>query len=106
MKKIFPIVILAALTASVGSAAGDAAAGKASYDRACKSCHGVTGQHNANMAKAMKVQMRNLDSSEVQSMSDDDLKRAVTDGVGKMKPVKSVSGPELDNIIAYIRTFK
>lgn len=106
MKKIFLIAIVVALTAAVASAAGDAAAGRASYDKACKSCHGASGHHNANIAKAMKVQMKNLGSSEVQSMSDDELKRAITDGVGKMKPVNSVAGPDLDNIVAYIRTFK
>jgi hypothetical protein len=50
--------------------------------------------------------MKDLGSSDVQSMSDDDIKKVITDGMGKMKPVKSVSGAALDNVVAYIRTLK
>ena len=105
MKRIFLTLLVAALAVGAASAAGDAAAGQATYDRACKSCHGATGQHNLNIAKAMKVSMKDLGSSEVQSMSDADMKKAVSDGFGKMKPIKSISGADLDNVIAYLRTF-
>jgi hypothetical protein len=50
--------------------------------------------------------MKDLKSPEVQAMSDDDLKKVVTDGKGKMKPVASVSGAAVDNVVAYIRTWK
>src|SRR5690348_12381492 len=73
-------------------AAGDAAAGKAVYDKACKSCHGANGTPNAAIAKSMKVQMAPLGDPEVQKLSDDELKAAITNGKGKMKPIKSVSG--------------
>ena len=58
------------------------------------------------MAKMMKVEMKDLGSADIQSMSDADLNKVITDGKGKMKPVKSVTGAEADNVIAYIRTFK
>ena len=106
MKRTIFITLIASLATSVAVAQGDAAAGKATYDRACKSCHGPTGEHSMNIAKAMKVNMKDLGSADVQSMSDAELKRAVTDGFGKMRPIRSVSGTDLDNVVAYIRTFK
>jgi mono/diheme cytochrome c family protein len=100
--------IILALAFSVGSAfaAGDATAGKAAYDKACKACHGATGTANPGMAKAMNVDIKDLGSSEVQAMSDADLKKIVTDGKGKMKPVASVTGKSVDDVVAYLRTLK
>jgi hypothetical protein len=42
----------------------------------------------------------------VQAKTDADLKKAVTDGTGKMKAVKSVTGPALDDLVAYLRSLK
>jgi hypothetical protein len=39
-------------------------------------------------------------------MSDDDLKKVITDGKGKMKPIASASGAAADNVVAYIRSLK
>ena len=62
-------------------------------------------QPNPAIAKMMKVEMRDLKSADVQAMSDDDLKKVITDGKGKMKPVASASGAAAD-VVAYIRTWK
>jgi mono/diheme cytochrome c family protein len=105
MRTIFTVLTLAALSASA-SFAGDAKAGQASYEKACKSCHGLDGASNPAVAKMMKVEMRNLNSPEVQALSDADLKTVITTGKGKMPPVKSVSGPAADDVIAYVRSFK
>jgi mono/diheme cytochrome c family protein len=103
-----PAMIILALTFSLGSAyaAGDAAAGKAVYEKSCKACHGATGTANPGMAKAMNVTIQDLGSSEVQAMSDADLKKVVTDGKGKMKPIASVTGKSVDDVVAYVRTLK
>ena len=103
MKKT--IVVLIA-SAGLALAAGDAAAGKALYDKSCKSCHGADGTANPNIAKMMKVEMKALGSAEVQTESDADLKKVVTDGQGKMKPIKGVAGKDLDNVVAYVRSLK
>jgi mono/diheme cytochrome c family protein len=88
------------------SLAADAKAGKASYDKSCRSCHGPDGTPNPAIAKMMKVEMRDLKAPEVQAMSDDELKKIITDGKGKMKPVKSVSGAAVDDVVAYLRSLK
>ena len=93
------------LTAGIAMGA-EAKAGKASYDKACKSCHGANGEPNAAIAKAMKVEMRHLGAKEVQSLSDAELKTMITSGKGKMKPIKSVTGAALDDVVAYMQTFK
>ena len=106
MKRSFWTIMVVVLTAGLAFAAGDAAAGKAAYDKACKSCHGADGTPNAGIAKSMKVEMKHLGAAEVQGLSDGDLTKAITAGQGKMKPVKSVSGKAADDVVAYMRTLK
>ena len=89
-----------------GAVAADANAGKAVYERACKSCHGADGTPNPNIAKMMKVEMRDLKSPEVASTSSDEIKKIITDGKGKMRPIASVSGADLDNVVAYVHSLK
>jgi len=105
MRTLLITLTLTALSAGCASAA-DAKAGKAAYDRACKSCHGADGTPNAAIAKALKVEMRDLKAPEVQSKSDADLKKVSTEGQGKMKPIPSVTGAAADNVVAYMRTLK
>ena len=105
MRTILTSVILVGLSALAASAA-DANAGQTVYDRACKSCHGTDGTPNPAIAKMMKVEIKDLKSADVQAMSNDDLKKIITDGKGKMRPVSSVSGAALDDVAAYIHTLK
>jgi mono/diheme cytochrome c family protein len=105
MKKLNGLLIALTITAACAFAA-DAKAGKAAYDRACKSCHGADGAANPAIAKAMKVEMRDLGSKEVQAHSDAELNAIITDGKGKMKPTKTVTGADVDNVVAFMRTLK
>ena len=105
MRVLLTTLTMVVLTATAGMAA-DAMAGKAAYDRSCKSCHGADGTPNAAIAKMMKVDMKDLKSAEVQAMSDADLKKIIIEGKGKMKPVKTVAGGDADNVVAYIRSLK
>jgi len=106
MKKIMFTVLALTAMAGLGMAAADAAAGQAAYDKSCKSCHGATGVANPSVAKMMKVEIKDLGSSDVQGLSDADLKKVITDGKGKMKGVKSLSAADVNNVIAHIHTFK
>jgi mono/diheme cytochrome c family protein len=93
-------ICLIAVLCSSGAWAADAAAGKAVYDAKCKSCHGADGSGNPNIAKAMKVEMKALSATTA------DVKQVVTAGQGKMKPVASVTGADLDNVVAYVKSLK
>ena len=95
-----------ALSPDRAVASGDAKAGKTVYEKACKTCHGATGVANPNIAKMLKVDIKDLSSSEVQTKSDADVKKIISAGKGKMKPVKTVAGKDIDDVIAYVRTLK
>jgi mono/diheme cytochrome c family protein len=105
MRIILTALTLAGFSATAGLAA-DATAGQTVYAKSCKTCHGPDGTANPAIAKMMKVDMKDLKSPEVQAMSDDDIKAIITNGKGKMKPVTAVSGADLDNVIAYVRSLK
>jgi mono/diheme cytochrome c family protein len=105
MKKL-TAVFTGVLVLSLPLAAADAAAGKAVYDKSCKSCHGPEGAGNPAVAKMMKVEMKALGSKEVQAKSDDDLKAVITKGTGKMKPIMSLSGDQVSAVVAFVRTLK
>ncbi len=104
MRTIVISVALAALSA--GAVFADAKAGQGVYEKSCKSCHGADGTPNAAIAKMMKVEMRDLKSPEVQSRSDADLKKVITEGQGKMKPIASVTGASVDDVVTYVRSLK
>src|SRR5665213_3147731 len=103
LRCVIPISVLCGLTGlvPVAALAADAAAGKAVFDAKCKSCHGADGTGNLAIAKMMKVDLKPLASE-----SDAAIKGAVTMGLGKMKPVTSVAGADLDNLVAYVHTLK
>jgi mono/diheme cytochrome c family protein len=105
MRKLLTTFSLIALAANAALAA-DAKAGKDVYDKSCKTCHGADGTHNAGMGKMLKVEMRDLQSADVQAASDADMKKDITDGKGKMKPMPAITGASLDNVVAYVRTLK
>jgi mono/diheme cytochrome c family protein len=105
-RKSMKIILMLFALLTTGAAAGmaaDAKAGKAAYDKACKSCHGAEGSPNQAIAKMMKVEMRELKSTEVQGMSDSDLEKVITEGMGKMKPIRSVNSAD---VVAYVRSLK
>jgi mono/diheme cytochrome c family protein len=85
---------------------GDAKAGKAVYDKSCATCHGADGTPKEAIAKMLKVEIPHLGASEVHAKSDADLKKVITEGNGKMKPVKGLADKDLANVIAYVRTLK
>lgn len=85
--------------------AADAAAGKASYDKSCKRCHGADGTPVAAIAKMMKVEMKHLGAKDVQAKSDAALAKEAKEGVGKMKPM-TITDAEAANIVAHVRTLK
>jgi mono/diheme cytochrome c family protein len=103
MKKLTWVAILAT-AAAASLPAADVAKGNAVYDKSCKMCHGADGTPSAAMAKSMNIQ--DLKSPAVQSLSDDDIKGIILNGKGKMRPVKSVTAADAENVAAYIHSLK
>lgn len=85
---------------------GDAKAGKASYDKQCATCHSADGTPKEPIAKMLKAEIPHLGSSQVQAKSDAEIGKAITEGVGKMKPVNGLAEKDLANVVAFVRTLK
>lgn len=107
MKLLIVVIILAlavpgALLLAGGK--GDPQAGKAVFTASCKVCHGVQGEGNAAIAKVLKANIPVLGSKEVQTKTDEELKKVVLQGNGKMKPVPGVSEKQIQDVIAFLRT--
>jgi mono/diheme cytochrome c family protein len=94
---VIPMLVFAMAT-------GNAGKGKEVFQR-CSVCHGSSGEGNAAIAKAYGVQMPVLGSKEVQSLDDAALRKVITEGKGKMKPV-TLSAAEMDDVIAFLRSLK
>jgi mono/diheme cytochrome c family protein len=85
---------------------GSTNAANSAYGKRCALCHGDDGTPKEALEKIMKVEIDHLASPEVQAMNDDDLRKVIVDGVGKMKPVKGISNEEVDQVIAFVRTLR
>ncbi len=108
MKYAFTLGLILAVVVAVplfSAGKGDAAAGKAVYTKRCATCHGAAGEGKEAIAKMLKVEMRHLGSKEVQARTDTDLRKVITEGNGKMKPVTGLNEKELADLLAYLRTF-
>lgn len=103
MKLVLTTTILA--LAVSGSAFADAAAGKAVYTANCDKCHGPDGAGKPVIAKMLNATMKPLGSAEVKALSDATMTKDITQGVGKMKPVK-ITDAQVKDVIAYVRTLK
>ena len=97
------VLLLAVATPLLSAGIGDATAGKEVYTKRCATCHGPAGEGKEAIAKMLKVEMRHLGSKEVQAKSDTDLRKIITEGTGKMKPVSGLNGAQIASLIVYVR---
>ena len=101
---VFSLALLVVATIPAwGAGKADAAAGKVLYASKCASCHGAAGEGKDSIAKALKVELRNLGSKDVQAKTDAALKKDTVEGIGKMKGVK-LTDDEAANVLAILRT--
>jgi len=71
----------------------------------CAMCHGPDGKGQTAMGKNLNI--RDLGSTEVQSQSDADLTKIITDGKGKMpKYDGKLTSDQITDLVKYIRTLK
>jgi len=94
------------LIASFMLVSAGAPEGKALFAAKCQACHGPNGEGKESIAKMFNVTIHPLGSKEIQAKSDADLKKIITTGQGKMKPVAGLTGPQVDDTVAFIRTLK
>lgn len=88
--------------------------GKQVFDQTCARCHGAGGKGNQMANNFFQVTIPRLDSDYVQSKSNDELKEVITKGRRKMDPVRvgkpsvlhNIQSESVDEVIAYVRTFK
>ena len=101
-------IAIAALSCilSSGLLLAGAPEGKELYTAKCSACHGANGEGKPAIAKMLNVTLPPLASKEVQAKSDADLKKVITAGKGKMKPVSGVTEKQADDIVAFLRTLK
>lgn len=94
MKKI-AVVLLSVC----GLTFAGATEGKAVYASKCASCHGANGEGKDAIGKMFKVEMKQLGPQ-----SEADIKKSVTAGVGKMKPVAGLTDAQVNDVTAYVKT--
>lgn len=84
--------------------AGEAADGKATYQKLCASCHGPDGKGNPAMTKAFGEKL-NITTKEVVKASDEELLKVITQGKGKMPASgKSLSKQEQKQVLEHVRS--
>ena len=109
----WPIVVVASLfsvalfTYGAAAKSGNAGNGKQLYEDNCMSCHGKAGDGNPAMYKKAKAKIVHLGSEEAQKKSDDSIRKAITEGVGKMDKVEEIEQPQqVEDVIAYVRALR
>ena len=95
-----------ALLLVFGVAQAGAPEGKTLFGSKCQPCHGPNGEGKPAIAKMLNATMHPLGSKEVQAKPDADLRKMMTAGGGKMKPVTGLTDQQADDIVAFIRTLK
>ena len=96
-------LMAATLCASAVLAAED---GAGIYLQKCKKCHGDDGTGNARMAKGLKLpDPAKLSLAATSEMTDDEIRKIITEGKGKMPEYASKLTPaEIGAVLAYCRT--
>jgi mono/diheme cytochrome c family protein len=100
------LLVAISLGASLGLTYAGAPEGKSVYVAKCQGCHGAGGEGKAAIAKMFNVTLPALGSKETQAKSDADLKKVITDGRGKMKPIGGLDDKQVADVVAFVRTLK
>lgn len=102
---LFSLVLSGALAGMTVPALADP--GADAFSKQCAKCHGKDGKGATVMGK--KLQIRNLAIPEIQSKSDTDLEKQVTEGNAKKKMPAykdKLSADEIKAVVAFVRSLK
>ena len=105
------LTALALVPSLAGAAhAGDAKQGKMLYTSRCSFCHGATGKGDGAAGAALKPPATNLTSAEFWKNATPDTMRSVIEngkpGTAMVSFKASLNTEQMDDLIAYLRTFK
>jgi len=105
MKTVLKAILAVLAFAMVFSTWALADSGADTFKAKCAMCHGADGKGDTGMGKTLKI--RDLGSADVQSQSDADLAKIITDGKGKMpKYDGKLTKDQIDDVVKFIRTLK
>ena len=103
MKKLAATVTIGLMSLTMLAGTALAAAGEDVYKAKCAMCHGADGAG----AMAKKMGSKDLNSAEVQGMSDADLAKVVSDGKGKMSGFKGkLTDAQISDVVKHVKTLK
>jgi mono/diheme cytochrome c family protein len=107
MKSVTTAILLALLAfpSALAWGQGDEAAGKGLFMNQCSVCHGADASGKTAMAKSLGATIQDFRSKQVQSLTDLDIRRVITEGKGIMPPLGDLGTGNFTNLIAYIRSF-
>jgi mono/diheme cytochrome c family protein len=114
------LALLAWLVAAAALADGNAGEGKKTYDRHCRECHGATGAGDGPAAAAVDPRPRDFTAGEFKfdadkdgvAGTDEDLFIVIQKGGAPfggnpvMVPWVQLSDQQIEDLIAYIRSFR
>ncbi len=108
--RLLLLILSAALGASWSGSGAEAAPdlvnGKKIYADKCARCHGVSGKGDGPKAETMDKRPTDYtDKKKMSELADVQLKQVILDGKRPMPAYKNMSDKELEDVIAYIRTF-
>lgn len=100
-----------AFSASAGPSKGDAAAGKKIFATKCVACHKADGSGGVKLTGNPTPSWKDAKRMSDPKFSDDYLRDCITNGKVKSGMVAwgktgQIKAPDIENLIAYIRTFK
>jgi mono/diheme cytochrome c family protein len=92
----------------IKSSAASISAGKLTYDKHCKSCHGNTGKGDGVKAKTLKTICNDLSTQKVQGVLDGEMYYQSFIGRDEMPNFEKKIPDETDrwNVINYVRSLK
>jgi len=85
------------------------------YGMSCIMCHGKSGDGNGEIARKLGIAIRPLGGSDVQAMSDEELRKIISEGIADpsrpnayyMPPWReSLTGEQIDELVRYVRSLK
>jgi cytochrome c553 len=108
MKKIIILAIAVSFAAAITTSADGA---KDNWDKLCAKCHGADGKGQTKLGQ--RLGSKDYSDPQVQAaLKDDAIIKAIKEGLrdkdGKllMKPTEGLSDDEVNQLVAYLRTFK